>query len=258
MPLSATVALSFSAIQAEHGGTHPISLSEYYRGAGFVKSNSSDVPTSGTISADDLRGTALGRELFIEVIGGGGGGGSGTANQNGGNTTPGETGYASSVSLAGTFTLTSAGATGGASRASFKVRGTDGASSYYGPGGAGGRLYKDQTPDTVGQHAPSGSYGAGGGGGGADKLGRTGGSDDQSGWNGLGGNAASRETTNQVIGVGSTIDILLGRGGAGADDWNDGGDGGAGYAKITIGNSVTEFTYSGSANQQSHTFSVPS
>ena len=256
MPLSATGALSFSAIQAEHGGTHPISLSEYYRGAGFVKANSSDVPTSGAISVDDLRGTALGRELFIEVIGGGGGGGSGTGNHDGGNTTPGGTGYASSVSLTGTFTLTSAGATGGASRYQFKVSGTAGASSYYGPGGAGGIMQSSPSSITVGQHAPSDSYGAGGGGGSADRRG--GGNDDESGHNGAGGNAASRETTNQVIGAGSTIDILIGKGGAGADDFNDGGDGGAGYAKITIGNSVTEFTYSGSANQQSHTFTVPS
>lgn len=43
-------ALAFSAIQAEFGGSHPISLSEYYRNGGAVPSNNTNVATSGAIN----------------------------------------------------------------------------------------------------------------------------------------------------------------------------------------------------------------
>ena len=53
--------VSFSQIQAEMGGSNPISLSEYYAGGGLTKSNiggfaPNGIPTSGTISVNDFRG----------------------------------------------------------------------------------------------------------------------------------------------------------------------------------------------------------
>jgi hypothetical protein len=50
MVLSATGPLSLTAIQTEFGGTNPISMSEYYRNAGFTTTNNENVPTSGTIT----------------------------------------------------------------------------------------------------------------------------------------------------------------------------------------------------------------
>lgn len=47
--------VSLSEIQAEFGGSNPISLSEYYRGGGRVTQNNTSVPDSGTISASDFR-----------------------------------------------------------------------------------------------------------------------------------------------------------------------------------------------------------
>lgn len=46
---------SLADVQAEHGGSHPIKLSEYY-------GVDSGVPTSGAISIDDLRGTSANKE----------------------------------------------------------------------------------------------------------------------------------------------------------------------------------------------------
>lgn len=61
-------------IQAEFGGANPISISEYYAGAGRVPVGTSGingpVPSSGTISFSQFRGTE-----FIPAGGDGGGGG---------------------------------------------------------------------------------------------------------------------------------------------------------------------------------------
>lgn len=82
MPLPTTGAISLAQVQAEFGGTNPISLSEYYGRA-------SGVPTSGAISLGNFRGTsafttthrvgvANGYDLYygvwFEVYTGGGGG----------------------------------------------------------------------------------------------------------------------------------------------------------------------------------------
>jgi hypothetical protein len=62
MAISASGQCSFSTIQTEHGGSSPISLSEYYAGGSYVYANTSgnngDIPSSGEISVDDLRGSA--------------------------------------------------------------------------------------------------------------------------------------------------------------------------------------------------------
>lgn len=53
--------LSFSAIQAEFGGSNPISLSEYYKSGTYVNANTvGSIPTSGTISLSQFLGRTQG------------------------------------------------------------------------------------------------------------------------------------------------------------------------------------------------------
>jgi len=53
--------LSFSAIQAEFGGSNPISLSEYYKGGSYVNANTvGSIPTSGAISLSQFLGRTQG------------------------------------------------------------------------------------------------------------------------------------------------------------------------------------------------------
>lgn len=151
MALPESGPLSLSDIQAEFGGTNPISLSEYYKGGAFVLTTdyAPNVPTSGTINISDFYGarkttlttltfTTAGDNLFVlptTVVGnlqivtmtGGGGGGGGPDSQ------PGASGY-------GGLTIT-----GG----SFPVSAGDIVNAYVGGGGGAG-----------------GSGGGGGGGGG--------------------------------------------------------------------------------------------
>ena len=56
MALPSSGPLSLSDIQAEFGGTNPISLSEYYKGGAFVLTTdfAPNVPTSGTINISDF------------------------------------------------------------------------------------------------------------------------------------------------------------------------------------------------------------
>lgn len=60
MALPNSGALSLSSIQGEFGGSNPISLSEYYRGGPLVGSisNTSNIPSSGTISVSNFYGTS--------------------------------------------------------------------------------------------------------------------------------------------------------------------------------------------------------
>jgi len=51
MAIVGSGALSFTAIQNEFGGSHPISLGEYYRNGGAVPSNNTNVSESGLIRA---------------------------------------------------------------------------------------------------------------------------------------------------------------------------------------------------------------
>ena len=111
MALPSSGPLSLSDIQAEFGGTNPISISEYYKGGAFVLTTdfAPNVPTSGTINISDFYGarkttlttltfTTAGDNLFVvpsTVVGnlqivtmtGGGGGGGGPDSQ------PGASGY---------------------------------------------------------------------------------------------------------------------------------------------------------------------
>ena len=151
MALPESGPLSLSDIQAEFGGTNPISISEYYKGGAFVLTTdfAPNVPTSGTINISDFYGarkttlttltfTTAGDNLFVvpsTVVGnlqivsmtGAGGGGGGPDSQ------PGASGY-------GGLTIT-----GG----NVSVSAGDIVNAYVGAGGGAG-----------------GSGGGGGGGGG--------------------------------------------------------------------------------------------
>jgi hypothetical protein len=65
MALPASGPLSLAQIQGEFGGSNPISMSEYYRGGGFVTNNNTSVPTSGTIAVSNFYGTV--RRIFIPI-----------------------------------------------------------------------------------------------------------------------------------------------------------------------------------------------
>lgn len=60
MALPSSGPLAFTNIQTEFGGTNPIGLNEYYRGGPFVpvSSNTTTIPSSGTIAANNFYGTA--------------------------------------------------------------------------------------------------------------------------------------------------------------------------------------------------------
>lgn len=72
MPLQTSGAISLSDIQAEFGGSNPISLSEYYRGGSYVPDTptNSGVPTSGQISLSDFYGAANSEPLSLSSSGG--------------------------------------------------------------------------------------------------------------------------------------------------------------------------------------------
>jgi hypothetical protein len=152
MALPSSGPLSLSDIQAEFGGTNPISLSEYYKGGAFVLTTdfAPNVPTSGTINISDfynarkttlttLTFTTAGDNLFVvpsTVVGnlqivtmtGGGGGGGGPDSQ------PGASGYGG-VTITGGNVPVSAGDIVNAF-----VGGGGGAGGSGGGGGGGGKI----------------------------------------------------------------------------------------------------------------------
>ena len=266
MALQATGEISFSDLQAEFGGSNPISLSEYYRGGLYTSDNNASVPTSGAIQMDDFYGTVKGIYVTYELIGAGGGGGGGlTTNTNfasagsaGGNSTITYTAAGGSSTV-----ITSNGGAGGAAAA--QTGWGQGENSYYGSGGAGG-ANSDSNNETSGSSPSATSYGAGGGGGGtntfSDRDGGVGGwagGTDGSGyvvyaWNS--GAYLQRYTgmpsTGTILVVpADTISVVIGVGGAGGFGDQNGAKGANGYAKFTYGNDVQEFTTSG-------TYTVPS
>jgi len=150
MALPSSGPLSLSDIQAEFGGTNPISLSEYYKGGAFVLTTdfAPNVPTSGTINISDfynarkttlttLTFTTAGDNLFVvpsTVVGnlqivtmtGAGGGGGGPDSQ------PGASGY-SGLTITGGSVPVSAG-----DIVNCFVGGGGGAGGSGGGGGGGG------------------------------------------------------------------------------------------------------------------------
>lgn len=204
-------------------------------GTFFISTTSGGISGSTLISATPvftdtrynlptLSTTAL---VSYEIIGGGGEGGGGylggTGASGGNSTITGSSGsgFTTATSTGGT----GAGGSGGTSQAGF--------ASYYGPGGAGG-INSDSNRQTPGYPAPSTSYGAGGGGGGAHPFSANNG--------GAGGGAAVRQTGSQTVNVGATLTVVIGSGGAAI---SGGGNGAGGYAKITIGGTVYEYTTPG-------------
>ena len=79
--------LSLSEIQAEFGGSNPISLSEYYQNADpdLVSANNTTVPNSGSaIDVSYFYSTLKALSVTYEAIGAGGGGGAGDTSTNNG------------------------------------------------------------------------------------------------------------------------------------------------------------------------------
>ena len=152
MALPSSGPLSLTDIQAEFGGTNPISISEYYKGGAFVLTTdfAPNVPTSGTINISDFYGarkttlttltfTTAGDNLFVvpsTVVGnlqivtmtGGGGGGGGPDSQ------PGASGYGG-VTITGGNVPVSAGDIVNAF-----VGGGGGPGGSGGGGGGGGKI----------------------------------------------------------------------------------------------------------------------
>ena len=153
MALPSIGPLSLTDIQAEFGGTNPISLSEYYKGGAFVLTTdfAPNVPTSGRINISDFYGarkttlttltfTTAGDNLFVvpsTVVGnlqivtmtGAGGGGGGPDSQ------PGASGYGG-LTITGGNVPVSAGDIVNA----FVGGGGGGGGSGGGGGGGGGKI----------------------------------------------------------------------------------------------------------------------
>lgn len=72
MTLPSSGPLSLTDIQAEFGGSNPISLSEYYAGGAYVPAGTSGtngpVPSSGTISISNFYGTSNQYAAFDDTI----------------------------------------------------------------------------------------------------------------------------------------------------------------------------------------------
>lgn len=60
MALPSSGAITLAMLQAEFGGSSPVSLSSYYRGGGLVPNSAQNaaIPTSGSISLSQFYGTA--------------------------------------------------------------------------------------------------------------------------------------------------------------------------------------------------------
>jgi hypothetical protein len=151
MPLPSSGPISLSDIQAEFGGTNPISLSEYYKGGAYVLTTdyAPNVPTSGAISLSNFYGarrttlttltfTTVGDNSFtvpanivgnltiVQMTGGGGGGG-------GSDSYAGHPGYSGQTVTGGNISVT------GGDVVNAYVGGGGGAGTT-GGGGGGGKI----------------------------------------------------------------------------------------------------------------------
>jgi hypothetical protein len=57
MALQSSGLITLAQVQAEFGGSNPISMSEYYRGGAYTTTNNTGVPTSGSISLSNFYNT---------------------------------------------------------------------------------------------------------------------------------------------------------------------------------------------------------
>jgi hypothetical protein len=69
MPIPGSGQVSLQDIETEFGGTHPIGLSEYYRGGGYVPNlpQNSRIPTAGTISNSDFYGSSFRVPIALNI-----------------------------------------------------------------------------------------------------------------------------------------------------------------------------------------------
>lgn len=65
MALQTSGAISISELATEFGGTAPHALSEYYRDAGLVPGNNTNVPTSGAVALTDFYGSVAALVLNV-------------------------------------------------------------------------------------------------------------------------------------------------------------------------------------------------
>ena len=236
MALAESGALALSEISTEFGGTTELALSAYYRGAGRVPavgSRNMGIPTSGPISFSAFRGSARTTVVDYEMIGGGGGGGHGV--DDGTSSGRAGSGGATNITVAGRPAVSAAGGLGGLNGQAPRS-GNNGAGTVYGPGGIGGSV------NAAGSAAPTSSYGAGGGGGGGDNPSTY----DSYGAGGFGGAAGTRRTGIITADYGAEVNVIIGAGGSGATAGYPGGDGAAGYLRLTWDGTSAVFTSSGS------------
>jgi hypothetical protein len=145
IPLTGTISLT--DIQAEFGGTNPISLSEYYKGGAYVLTTdyAPNVPTSGVIRLSDFYGA---RKTTVTTVT---------------YTTPGDNIFVAPATIVGNLIVTMTGAGGGGG-------GPDSQPGYSGYGGL--IVTNAQTPVSAGDVVNAyvggggGAGGSGGGGGG--------------------------------------------------------------------------------------------
>jgi hypothetical protein len=151
MALPESGPLSLSDIQAEFGGTNPISLSEYYKGGAYVLTTSyaPNVPSSGKISLSDFYGA---RKTTLTTVT---------------YTTPGDNIFVVPATIIGNLVVTMSGAGGGGG----------GPDSQPGHPGYGGLIVTNaqvsvSAGDIVNAYVGGGggAGGSGGGGGGGGKI----------------------------------------------------------------------------------------
>lgn len=238
MPLPTTGPLSLNDLHVEAGGTTGTTCS-------LNDEDIRDLIGKGNNASNGIveyRGASRDVSFTYELIGGGGAGGYGRSDGSGSGTAP--SGGNTEISGSGFTTVSSAGGAGGRNSviSPSTMTGRSGEASFYGSGGSGGA---NAAP---GGDAPASSYGAGGGGAGGDPSGFL----DAAGYAGEGGFAATRVTGSASLQYGTVLTITIGTKGLGPTGFQGrhGGDGADGYVKITIGNTVHEFTSSGTLTLQ--------
>ena len=258
MALQSSGAVKLSEIQTEFTGSNPISMSEYYRGAGYVTGNNTTVPTSGAISVSNFYGTkrefaftittsyTTTQDLRTLAIAAGwdeaapvvatiasgvtiqGAAGAGAINSNGTNNVPGSDGstgltitgsFPAGVSLINNGTVYGGGGGGGGGG------GTGGGGS----GGAGGAALLVSVPVIITNNSVFGGGGGGGAGNnawGSGGIVRSGGGGGGGAIYGEGGDGGIWPGINGGAG-GNGTETTGGAGGSSDQNLNVGGAGGA-------------------------------
>jgi hypothetical protein len=209
-----TGTISLSDIQTEFGGSNPIGINEYYGSGGLVPSGQ-NVPSSGQISFNDLRGKSKSISIAIDylIVAGGGGGNSGGG---------GAGGYLNGTNLlnSGSYTIT-VGA--GGARSTGTTKGVNGTNSVAlgltAIGGGGGGCYSTTPSLRTGVSGGSGGGVGGGsnatpvaGGAGTTGQGNKGGSQTSGGNMKLGGGGAGAAAADYAY---PNFTSATGRGGIG-------------------------------------------